>query len=35
MGDVARARKCYGQAAAYDGNPLAGPAMEALSRLEG
>ncbi|MGL4549913.1 MAG: tetratricopeptide repeat protein [Gemmataceae bacterium] len=35
MGDIARARKCYGQAAAYDGNPVAGPALEALSRLEG
>jgi tetratricopeptide (TPR) repeat protein len=31
--DVARAKKCYSQAAAYDGNPFAGPAREALYRL--
>ncbi|MBY0227944.1 MAG: tetratricopeptide repeat protein [Gemmataceae bacterium] len=33
MGDPARAKKCYGQVVAYDGNPLAGEAHDALARL--
>jgi tetratricopeptide (TPR) repeat protein len=35
LGDVARAKKCYEQVTAYDGNPLAPDAYEALQRLQG
>lgn len=33
MLDLQRAKKCYSQAAAYEGNPVAAEAREALSRL--
>ena len=35
LGDVGRAKKCYEQVTAYDGNPLAPDAYEALQRLQG
>jgi tetratricopeptide (TPR) repeat protein len=35
LGDLPRAKKCYQQVTAYDGNPLAPDAYEALSRLQG
>jgi tetratricopeptide (TPR) repeat protein len=35
LGEVPRAIKCYEQVVSYDGNPLAGEAYEALSRLRG
>jgi tetratricopeptide (TPR) repeat protein len=34
MGDRARATKCYQQVTAYDGNPLAPDAYEALERMQ-
>jgi tetratricopeptide (TPR) repeat protein len=34
LGDAARAVKCYKQVAAYDGNPLAPDANDAISRLQ-
>jgi tetratricopeptide (TPR) repeat protein len=33
LGDTARAKKCYANVKAYDGNPLAGEAIDALARL--
>jgi tetratricopeptide (TPR) repeat protein len=35
LGDVAKAKRCYEQVTAYDGNPLAPDAYEALERLAG
>jgi tetratricopeptide (TPR) repeat protein len=35
LGDVPRAKRCYEQVTAYDGNPLAPDAYEALQRLQG
>src|SRR5262249_5140614 len=35
LGDRARAKRCYEQVTAYEGNPLAPDAYEALSRLRG
>jgi tetratricopeptide (TPR) repeat protein len=35
LGDVPRAIKCYQQVTAYEGNPLASDAHEALQRLQG
>jgi predicted Zn-dependent protease len=34
LGDRARATKCYQQVTAYDGNPLAPDAYEALERMQ-
>jgi predicted Zn-dependent protease len=34
LGDVARAAKCYKQVTAYEGNPLAPDAYDALQRLQ-
>ena len=35
LGDVKRARRCYEQVTAYEGNPLTPDAHDALSRLQG
>ena len=35
LGDRARAVRCYQQVTAYDGNPLAPDAYEAINRLQG
>jgi tetratricopeptide (TPR) repeat protein len=35
LGDRAKAAKCYEQVTAYEGNPLAGDAYEALHRVKG
>jgi tetratricopeptide (TPR) repeat protein len=34
LGDLARAKRCYEQVTAYDGNPLAPEAQEAIYRLQ-
>ena len=35
LGEVPKAKRCYEQVVAYEGNPLASEARDALERLQG